>query len=325
MSHHVLIGGLGFVGKSIYRLLRSGDANSKITIIDDCSRGSIDSYWASINVSDNHLSIVNADATKESVLLEYLSSNSIVYHLAASWITECIENPDLAIQNNVHLAHIIGKCCVKANVQSVVFSSSTSIYGTSQHRYLTAETSIRCEDPYSASKKASEDILTSYYFEAQRRLSPFNLSILRYLNIYGPHQHYCQGRGSVISNFVEASTAGQPTMIKGDSKSVYDFVYVDDVAFANVMAGQKQGFHISLVGTSVETSLEQLAIKVWQAQDKTPLIEYIESRGYVEPSRRICHPNEVIKYFSSYSLTPLSTGLALTLKSFKNQQPSLIN
>lgn len=325
ISRYILIGGLGFIGKNIYSQIRK-ISNAPIIIIDDERRGSVDVFWKNslLNESDGSLKILSKDARNVNMLSQFLTEHSAVFHLAGSWITDCVEDPQNAYLNNIALAQSIGEACLFSRVQVLVFSSSTSIYGSTVSKPLTLHTPTQCEDHYSASKKASEDILTAYYYESLRgNHQPFALSILRYLNVYGPHQHYMGGAGSVIANFIESSHADKPTRIYGYPTSKYDFVFSQDVAIANLIAAQKKGLNKYLVGTSHPISLNKLALSIWEAQGKTPLIEVVAPRGFVQPSMRVCSQRDRKKLFGGMQLTLLDKGLRDTIAAYRAHHLSI--
>ena len=141
--------------------------------------------------------------------------------------------------------------CLAAGVKRIVYSSSASVYGNALTTPMTEDHPFNNRTTYGATKIANEQMLRAIY--EQHKLPYIGM---RYMNIYGPRMDYRGTYVSVIMKVLDKISAGEAPVIFGDGSQVYDFVYIDDVAEANILgmkaACADENFNIGMgVGTSI--------------------------------------------------------------------------
>jgi len=226
MPTSIVTGGAGFIGSHIIDKLIN--LNHKVICIDNQSSNNEKFYWN--EKSDNHkLDILNIDSIK------FLFKDvDYVFHCAAeSRIVPAIENPVNATKINVIGTCNVLQCAREFNVKKVIYSSTSSGYGNNECPNVETQ-GDDCLNPYSVSKIAGEKLCKMYS-------DFFGLPtiIFRYFNVYGERApqkgQYCP----VIGIFLRQKKAGQKLTIVGNGTQRRDFVYVGDVAEANILAALK--------------------------------------------------------------------------------------
>src|SRR5262249_354275 len=154
-----------------------------------------------------------------------------VVHLAALWLGECLHSPRQAIDVNVVGTYNVVEACRDLGVKRVVYSSSASVYGNALSTPMTEEHPFNNRTMYGATKVAGEQ-----FFRAFNDMHKLNYAGLRYMNVYGPRMDYKGVYVSVIMKVLDKIDQGQRPVIHGDGSQSYDFVHVEDVARANVLA-----------------------------------------------------------------------------------------
>ena len=179
-----------------------------------------------------------------------------VFHFAALWLLQCHEYPEVHFDVNIKGTFNVMDACVKNNIQRLVYSSSASVYGD-------ADSEPMDEDhPYN-NKTFMEQrkLLPKQCSELHHRYG-LNYVGLRYMNVYGPRQDYHGAYIAVIMKMLDAIDKGESPTIMGDGSEAFDFVAVEDCAYANVCALKSEAVDQNYnVGTGVKTSLKELAEK----------------------------------------------------------------
>jgi UDP-glucose 4-epimerase len=196
----------------------------------------------------------------------------IVMHLAAQIsVARSLENPaeDAAV-NILGTVKLLGYS-VKYGVKKFIFSSSSAVYGTTDD-VLTEETATSPISFYGTSKLVSESYIKLFG-------TSFSLpyTILRYANVYGPRQR-SDGEGGVISIFIEQLLNDETPVIYGDGTQTRDFVYVEDVARANLLAIDNANNEIINISTNTQTSINLLYTLLSSKLDKPGTPDYQGTR-----------------------------------------------
>ena len=243
----LVTGGAGFIGSHIVdQLLTEGH---RVVIVDDLSTGSRDNVnpaaeFVELNVLD-------------SVLLDLFAREKFdaAVHLAAQTIVgSSLEHPDVDARMNVLGTLQVLEGCRLNGVERIIFASSAAVYGDSAFLPVPEEAEKRPASFYGLSKLTAENYIQMYH-----ALYGLNYLILRYANVYGERQGD-RGEGGVVSIFAGCLKQGRRLMIYGDGNQTRDFVYVGDVAAANVQAIlTPQTNRILNVSTQTETSVKELA------------------------------------------------------------------
>ena len=177
----------------------------------------------------------------------------VVCHLAAQHSVKIsTDDPVFDAQVNIlGLIHLL-QCCTRFNVRKVVFSSSAAIYGVVEKMPIDEDTPQCPQSPYGITKMASE-----HYFRFWKGAYGLDFTLLRYGNVYGPRQDPA-GEAGVIAIFAGRILNNEPVRIDWDGDQKKDYVYVRDVARANLLALEKGGGEAFCIATQKGTSVNDL-------------------------------------------------------------------
>jgi UDP-glucose 4-epimerase len=247
----MVIGGAGFLGSHIVDGL-TGTAAREILVLDNFVRGTRRNLRQASE--DPRVRVVDGSITDVEMLRELMAGTDYVFHLAALWLHECVNEPRSALEVNVVGTYNVVEAAVDAGVKKVVYSSSASVYGDAAFTPMTEEHPFHNRTMYGATKIAGEQFFRA--FNEQRGLE---YAGLRYMNIYGPRMDYQGAYVSVIMKVLDRIEAGEPPVIFGDGSQAYDFVHVSDVARANILAMQADASdEFFNIGMGVKTTIGEL-------------------------------------------------------------------
>jgi len=241
----MVMGGAGFIGSHIVDSLVAQGCTAMV--FDDLSSGKRENLGAGIALTVGDVRDKHAVGTAVS------NDVSCVFHLAAQIdVRKAVEDPGLDAQVNVGGTINVLSACVEGHVRRFIMSSTGgALYGEPSMLPANEQSAIRPLSPYGVSKYCAEQ-----YIEYFHRTFGLETVVLRYANVYGPRQDP-NGEAGVVGIFAWRILLGQKCIIYGDGEQTRDFVFVDDVAHANMLAmqGPLGTFNI---GTGVETPLNQL-------------------------------------------------------------------
>ena len=245
MKYYVVTGGAGFIGSHVVDALIT--QGSGVMAFDDLSSGKCENLAAGVSMTVEDVCDAHALATA------LLASTDAVFHLAAQVdVRRAIKEPAADMRVNVGGTINVLKGCVEAGVRRFVMSSTGgALYGEPTELPATEETTIRPLSPYGVSKYCAEQYVGYFH-----RTCGLQTVILRYANVYGPRQDP-NGEAGVVGIFARRILLGQPCIVYGDGEQTRDFVFVDDVAQANMLAMQG-ALGTYNIGTGMETSLNEL-------------------------------------------------------------------
>ena len=275
----LITGGAGLIGSHIADLLVQTDA-AEVVVVDNLARGERDHLrWA---LDHGPVSMVEGDIRDRNLMTGLLRGIDVVFHEAALRITQCAEEPRLALEVLVQGTFNVLEAAVAGGVAKVVLASSASVYGVAE-RFPTPETHHPYHNRtlYGAAKAFDEGMLAAF-----RDMYGLDYVALRYFNVYGPRMDTHGAYTEVLIRWMERIAAGAPPVVFGDGAQTMDFVYVEDVARANLLAALSSAAGgVFNVGSGVETSLTQLALLLQSAMGADVGIEYAPERR-VNPVRR---------------------------------------
>lgn len=267
----LVTGGAGFIGSHLVDALV---ADHDVTVLDDFSSGSRGNVHPAATV-------VEGDIREGRRLDRATRDVDVIFHEAASVsVDRSIEDPEGSHAINVDATLSTLEAARREDAR-VVLASSAAIYGEPD-RIPIDET----EPTAPASPYGIEKLSVDHYARVYDDLYDLPTVALRYFNVYGPRQTASDYSG-VISVFLEQARAGRSITVHGDGSQTRDFVHVDDVVQANLLAMETD--HVGEaynVGTGRETSIENLAETVREVADSDSEITHVEGRpSDIERSR----------------------------------------
>ena len=300
-------GGAGLIGSHIVDLLVEGQQRGQygdVVVFDDFSRGRLDNLADALD--RGNVNVVHGDIRDVAALDRAIDGAELVFHLAAVRITQCAEDPRLAMDvlgtgsfNVVDAAH-------RASARRVVASSSASIYGLAemfptneQHHPYNNRTL------YGALKTFNEGLLRSF-----NDMFGLPYVALRYFNVYGPRMDVFGKYTEVLIRWMERILAGEAPIIFGDGTQTMDFVYVTDIARANILAAQSSvSDEVFNVASGKETSLDELAAALCRVMGSNLAPDYGPERAVNPVPRRLADTGLAREVLGFESEVDLETGL----------------
>lgn len=299
----LITGGAGFIGSYLAEELLKYSPG-KIIILDNLIRGSFENMKEFIN--DPAVEFIEGDIKKESLLEKCISQSDYIFHMAALRINACAADPADGFETMVRAPFVIAELSRKYKVKKIIYSSSASVYGLAQN-FPTTENDNPYDNQtfYGAAKLFGEQLFRSYKF-----MYGLDYVALRYFNVYGPRMDTDGKYTEVMIKWLDCIRDGKAPVIHGDGSTSMDFVYVKDVAEANVAALLSEitdeNFNI---GNSRETSLKELLEMMIKINSSNIKPEYLESNTVNPVSRRLSD-NSKAKHLLNYSpRTILEQGL----------------
>lgn len=222
----MVTGGAGFIGSHIVdRLIREG---CEVVVLDNLSSGKIENLQES---GASALEFVIGDVCDEESVARSLRDIDVVFHAAAIVsVQRSMSDPDFVNRVNVRGTFNLLRRAAETGVRRFVFSSSAAVYGKAVTLPVSEDAPLKPISPYGEGKREAEQLC----FESNRD-GGLATTVLRYFNVYGPRSSSGEYSG-VIRKFAERLYARKPLVIYGNGKQVRDFVNVDDVVSANVLA-----------------------------------------------------------------------------------------
>ena len=305
--HVVITGGAGFIGSHVCDcLLRAGHA---VTVIDNLSNG----RRSNVPAAAAFLQLDIRDPETHAAIVR-IRPDAIIHHAAQISVGRSVTDPSTDMEINTGGTLRLLEAAVAAGTRKFIFASTGgAIYG--EQRYFPADEHhpLAPISPYGISKMAAEQ-----YLHCFQRLHGISGTVLRYSNVYGPRQDPT-GEAGVIAIFCQCLLTGTPPRINGDGNQTRDFVYVEDVARANLCAlhADVQGtFNIS---TASETSINELLGHLQQIV----AADTAHAHGPALPGEliRSCLAWDRARHQLDWEpVTPLADGLSHTVNFFHTPQ-----
>lgn len=243
----LITGGAGFIGSHIANALME---DNKVCIIDNLSTGNINNLN---NPEHENLNFIEADI-RNANLDEITSGIDYIFHLAAmANVPLSVEKPTECNEINVNATVKLLKSAVDNDVEKIVFSSSSAVYGENTNMPLKETELPMPTSPYAASKANCELYLKSFYESYD-----LNYTALRYFNVFGPKQDNNSQYAAVIPNFISALLEGKQAEIYGDGEQTRDFVYIKDIVKANINACKSDYNGIVNIASGEKLTINQL-------------------------------------------------------------------
>ena len=280
-SRVLISGGAGLVGSHIADLLVK-EGVSEIIILDNFTRGRVENLSAA--QAQGHLVMVEGDIRDRQLLADVMQGVDYVFHQAAIRITQCAEEPRLALEVLADGTFNVIEAAVAAKVKKVVAASSASVYGLAE-TFPTTESHHPYNNRtiYGAAKVFNEGLLRSFH-----DMYGLDYVALRYFNVYGPRMDIYGVYTEVLIRWMDRIIKGEPPLIFGDGKQTMDFVYIEDIARANILAAKADVTdEVFNVASGVESSLNDLAYSLAKVMDSDLKPEYGPERKANPVQRRL--------------------------------------
>ena len=223
MTISIVTGGAGFIGSHIVEKLKALD--HMVVVIDNEYSDNDNFHWRKDTLN------VNIDITDYKGLKKAFTGADYIFHCAAeARIGPAIENPLNALNINTMGTCNVLQCAREVGAKKVLYSSTSSGYGLNEAPNIETQPDD-CLNPYSVSKIAGEKLCKMY-----TALYGLNTIIFRYFNVFGERAPRKGQYAPVTGIFLRQREAGESLTIVGDGEQRRDYIYVEDVANANIMA-----------------------------------------------------------------------------------------
>lgn len=248
---YLITGGAGFIGSHLVdKLIKDGN---DVVVIDNLSTGKRENL--------NSKSIfyeVDIQSSEISEIFEKEKPEKVFHFAAQIDIRKSVEEPMFSAKTNILGTLNILENCKKSGVKKVIFSSTGgAIYGEAKTIPTPENYTCMPLSPYGIEK-----LMVEYYLNFYKKEYDLAHLILRFANVYGPRQN-SKGEAGVISIFCDKLLSGEQPVINGDGKQTRDFVFIDDVVGAIVLAVEKEGGEeIFNIGTGEETDVNIIFQKI---------------------------------------------------------------
>jgi len=257
-------GGAGFIGSHLVdRLLADG---FEVVVLDNLYGGRVENVKP--HMGKRGFRFVRGDVRDSGLVEELVRGVDAVFHLAALVsVPESFKDPVLTNDVNVGGTLNLLRACVGSDVKRFVYASSCAVYGEAESLPLREDSPLRPASPYAVSKLAAEN-----YVRVFCEVFGLGTVCLRFFNVYGSRQVYSEYSG-VMTQFISCLTKDRPLVIFGDGEQTRDFVHVQDVVEANMLALKNEGVvgETFNVATGVATTINQLAGVLLKTTNKTHL------------------------------------------------------
>lgn len=299
----LVTGGAGFIGSTIVDQLVSAGV-SEVRIIDNFVRGSQHNLTSA--AERGCVRVVSGDIRSAALVDELTEGVDYVFHQAALRITRCAEAPREAVEVLITGTMNVLESALKHKVRKVIAASSASVYGEPTYLPVDESHPFNNRTMYGAGKIANEQMLRALHDTAGLDYVAF-----RPFNVYGPRMDTTGAYTEVLIRWLDAIDAGRPPLIFGDGNQSMDFVYVEDVARANLLAAESDiTDDVFNIGTGVQTSLNELCYLLLRLTGSSLLPEYREARKVGNVQRRRAAVEKAEQMLGFRTAVSLEQGLA---------------
>jgi len=302
----LITGGAGFIGSHITDQLLAEDVK-EIILIDDFIRGSRENVANAMK--SGKIKLIEGDIRNQALLDELFENVDYCFHMAAFRINQCVADPRAAFEVMFGGTFNVAEACIKHKVKKIIVASSASIYGTAE-KFPTDEKHHPYNNRtlYGAAKVANEGIFRSFY-----DMYGLDYNAMRYFNVYGPRMDTYGKYTEVLIRWYKLIKQNSQPLIYGDGKQSMDFVSVEDVARANILALKASVTdEVFNVACGVETSLEELCFLLLEAMGTNLKPKYIplpDERKNVEVTRRLADTSKAAEQIGFTANISLKEGL----------------
>lgn len=301
----LITGGCGLIGSHIADLLIRDEQVGRVIILDNLTRGTLHNIeWAQ---QHGNVELARKDIRRFEDIRPHFDGVDVVFHLAAIRITACAAQPRECLEVMIDGTFNVVEASVQAGVKRFVASSTASVYGAADS-FPTSEEHHPYNNRtwYGAAKLANEGLYRSY-----NDMFGLPYVALRYFNVYGPRMDVFGKYTEVLIRWLECLDRGERPKVFGDGQTSMDFVYVEDIARANILAAKSDLVdEVFNIASGVETTLLELLhtlLKVTGRTDVQP--EFLPERNINPVPRRLADVTRAEKKLSFRTQFGLEEGL----------------
>jgi UDP-glucose 4-epimerase len=299
----LVTGGAGTIGSTLVdQLLAAGVG--RVDVLDNLVRGRRANLSGAL--SSGQVELVEGTISDRDLVHDLSRGKDLVFHQAAIRITQCAEEPRLALEVLVDGSFNVMEAAAEHKVDKLVAASSASVYGmaeefptTERHHHANNDTF------YGAAKSFNEGMARSF-----SAMTGLNCVMLRYFNVYGPRMDVHGLYTEVLVRWMERIKDGRPPLIFGDGQQTMDFIHTADVARANVLAaGSGVTTGVYNVASGTETSLLEMAQALLRAMDSGLAVEHGPERQVNGVVRRLADTTAAARDLGFKAEVELEEGL----------------
>lgn len=308
MATILVTGGAGFIGSHLVdRLLNEG---FEVTVIDNLDTGRLKNI--AHRQDDKKFHFIKGDIRDFILVKEAIKDIDAVFHEAAlASVTLSVETPIITNDINVTGTLNLLKASSDLHVKRFIYASSAAVYGDTPYPQKRENMAPNPTSPYGVSKLAAEN-----YVKLFHKLYGLETVSLRYFNVYGPRQRFdiqC-AYGGAITIFTNRLLKNMPPIIYGDGEQTRDFVYIQDIIEANILAlnNKNAAGEVFNIGTGKNISINQIAAILKDKMNRKNLKNiYADPRptdirhGYADISKA----KKILGYNSKFSIKEGLTNL----------------
>jgi UDP-glucose 4-epimerase len=319
-NQRVLVtGGAGLIGSTIVDQLTYRD-DIEILVYDNFVRGRMANLIGALE--RGNVTVVEGDVRDVGALADAMANIDVVYHMAAIRITLCAEDPRLALEVMADGTFNVLDAAVTANVDKVLVASTASVYGL-------ADTFPTTEDHhpynnrtiYGATKVFTEGLLRSF-----NEMYGLDYVAMRYFNVYGPRMDIHGAYTEVLIRWMELIEKGESPVIFGDGSMTMDFVYIDDIARATILAADSEVTDVVVnVAGGTETSLLELARALTKTMGGTVEPVCIDHKNITAVSRRLADTSKAENLIGFKAEVDLEEGLSRLVDWWRAERPDEVH
>lgn len=314
-SNILVTGGCGLIGSTTIDVLLREHSPQRIVIFDNLARGTLANVEEALR--DPRVTLIKGDIRDVDAIHRATQGMDAVIHMATLRITACAAEPREALGVMCDGSFNVLEAAQAAGVKKVMTASSASVYGLADI-FPTREDHHPYNNRtwYGATKVMLEGLLRSFN-------DMYGLPYVahRYFNVYGPRMDIHGKYTEVLIRWMERIAAGQPPLILGDGNQTMDFIYIDDVARANVLALQSDlADDVFNIASGVETSLNQLAATLLKVMGSDLKPEYGAERKVNPVSRRLADVSKAEKLLAFRAEVSLEEGLNRLVRWWSNSR-----
>ncbi|GAB2498228.1 UDP-glucose 4-epimerase [Corynebacterium atrinae] len=308
MSRIVITGGAGFIGSNLARLaLESGHS---VVVVDDLSTGE------KANLEGLDLDFVEMSILDEEELVPVFQGADSIVHLAAMGsVPRSIQDPHRTNDVNINGTLAVLQAARRADVNHLVFSSSSSVYGRNPALPKHEREWVRAMSPYAVTKLAGEQ-----YVLAHQESYGMETLAFRFFNVFGPRQSVGHAYAAVIPRFLDAIIQGQPVTIYGDGTQSRSFTYVGTVCSVLLDAVERRVSHPEPVNLAFDTRTDLHGILTeLESLVGSPVERIYEDPRPGDVKHSQAANSSLLTLFPQVKEKDLREGLAETLAWYKSQ------